>query len=1241
MNQPLLHHLTVHGLGFTTDFLLQLSDRAQTSKLEHTRPESYDLPPKTTLEEAIQDAWDDARKHWKKHQDHQTDVWTGWLRPLLKILDYSLISAPTGTKFAVRYQTETGEIPVHFSLFDLDPVNTETGSRISPHGILQGHLNTTPNQLWGLVCNTEKLRLLRDNAQMTRAAYLEFDLSEIMKTEDTKAFRVLWLLLHRSRFKNAQQSILENWNSRANEEGVKARDDLRDQVKTAIEHLGTGFLQHNPEIHAQVKTSNAELSNLYRECLKLIYQMVFLFVTEDRDLLFAKKSDNTYTASAETRERAKHYLTRSIRTKASRTKGNPLHTDAYMGWQTLIGHLRGGFAPLGLPALGSHLFAPNRLSALKLPNNFFYSAIHALSEISTDNTRRPVNYAGLDSEELGSIYESLLELVPSIEPGGRLTLETLAGNERKTTGSYYTPSSLIQLLLESALDPVIQEATKNKTTPEAILALKNLKIIDPACGSGHFLIAAARRIGAKLAELEEDTSIPSPSALRRATRTIIAHCIYGADINPMAIELAKVALWLEAQDAGKPLAFLDHRLRVGNSLLGTSPELMFAPDSITERSKTNKNDVITTTRTTLHLPNEAFAAIEGDDKPTVAALKKSNTKEREHYVELAINATMFDFAQTNTNAIFAAYKELDAIEPDSLEEVKRQEAKFDEILQKTELQQSKLLADAWCAAFVTPKTPDSLKITTTILNQLLQKPSAPELEPIRDLVQSTAKQYQFLHPHIEFADVFTATQKGFDCVLGNPPWEAPEENKENSVLENRIIYGLQHFVNNSNRFELTSGGKNLYLFFTELSTNLLKESGNLGIIVQTEIIQSKPAERISSYLVKSKILKSLYDFENKKVWFPAIDSRLRFSLISISRTNTKNSQFVFDITSLDEIKQPERIIDLSYEIFSNASPSRFSIPAFKNSKSAKLFLTMAARLPMMASDNSSLSGTLMFNFEASDKAIKMQSNGTQIENTYNTYDGENIHQFEFQRKGSNEADAPFVTEFLMPKPFVNEKLTKLFDCIPTWILVLRRQARGNDSFVGISAIIPTAAVEGSLSVIKIKNNSPVLAATTVANFNSFCFNYLVALRISGPNVNKGVYEQIPIVFNNETRILSSVIPFIIPRVLELTCTAHDLNGFATDLGYTQQPFTWNTERRFWLRAELDALYFLLYGIARADVEYIMDTFPIVRRKDETAFGEYRTKNAILEIFDALQGLGLERLLEYQSRVENVAGGWKP
>ncbi|MEY4531687.1 MAG: Type restriction endonuclease and methyltransferase DrdVIII, partial [Deinococcota bacterium] len=1208
---------------------------------------------------------------------------------------------PNDGKFAVRYQTETLEIPVHFSLYDLDPVNTETGFRISPHGILQGHLNTTPQHLWGLVCNPEKLRLLRDNAQMTRAAYAEFDLAEIMKTEDSKAFRVLWLLLHRSRFKNASQSILENWNNQASTEGVKARDALRDQVKTAIEHLGTGFLQHNPDLYAQVKTSNAELSSLYRECLKLIYQMVFLFVTEDRDLLFAKNPDNTYTASAETRERAKHYLTRSIRTKASRTKGHPLHMDAYTGWQTLIIYLQDGFAPLGLPALGSHLFAPNRLSQQKLPNNAFYSAIRALSEISNDHTRRPVNYAGLDSEELGSIYESLLELVPSIQAGGFLTLETLAGNERKTTGSYYTPSSLIQLLLESALDPVIETATKNKSTPEAIIALKNLKIIDPACGSGHFLIAAARRIGAKLAELEEDTSIPSPSALRRATRTVIAHCIYGADINPMAIELAKVALWLESQESGKPLAFLDHRLKVGNSLLGTNPELMVRQDSL--EIGTSKNPKPPLTGMTLHLPDDAFVALEGDDKTTVAELKKRNKQERKFLLELTSQKPLDLGAELQI--IYNDYRELDAIEPNTLEAVKQQEAKYAAILQKTELQHSKLLADAWCAAFMIAKTPNSPKLTSNTLQLLQQSPNAAELEPIRNLVQSTAQQYQFLHPHIEFADVFTSTQKGFDCVLGNPPWEriklqekewfaqrVPEiAQASNAATRGEKIKALKteqpkvfaefkqairqaeaesHFIRSSNRYPLTGRGDiNTYAIFSELNRDNLNPNGSMGIIVPTGIATDDTTKFFFQDLVEKQSLSSLYDFENREKLFLAVDSRMKFCTLSVSGLERPNqvANFVFFALNAEDTKDPNKRFTLSPNEIALLNPNTRTAPVFRSSQDANITRSIYQRIPVLLNETTGenpwgISFMAMFHMSNDSglfrTAKQLEAQGYTLEGNHFVleeshmmplYEAKLMHQFDHRFATYTESgDTRDMTDtekenprnVPLPRYWVDSrdisKATKT-SLLPKWMFAYRWIARSTDIRTLISSCTP---------VVGFGNSSPVMIWNSLDNpsgfigcWSSFICDFVVRQKLGGANMTFGTIQQLPVL--PPSAFTPERLGFITPRVLELTFTASDLSGFATDLGYTGQPFTWNPERRFWLRAELDALYFMLYGIDKADVDYIMDTFPIVRRKDEAAYGEYRTKNAILEIYDVLQGLGLERLLEYQSRVGEIAGGWKP
>lgn len=204
---------------------------------------------------------------------------------------------------------------------------------------------------------------------------------------------------------------------------------------------------------------------------------------------------------------------------------------------------------------------------------------------------------------MGSIYESLLELHPDINlDSAAFELKVAGGHERKTTGSYYTPSSLIKVLLDSALDPVLDDALKKPDPEKAIL---NLKVCDPACGSGHFLIATAHRMARKLAFVRTGEEEPPPEVLRHALRDIIKHCLYGVDVNEIAVELCKVGLWMETLDPGKPLNFLDHRIKCGNSLIGTTPLLM--QDNI---------------------PDDAFKPTTGDDKAYCISIRKQNKKER-------------------------------------------------------------------------------------------------------------------------------------------------------------------------------------------------------------------------------------------------------------------------------------------------------------------------------------------------------------------------------------------------------------------------------------------------------------------------------------------------------------------------------------------------------------------------------------------------------------------------------------
>ena len=272
-----------------------------------------------------------------------------------------------------------------------------------------------------------------------------------------------------------------------------------------------------------------------------------------------------------------------------------------------------GLPRLGLAGLGGiydDTGTDQILRGLELSNEHLLAAVKSLARVYDKSARRwrRVDYRNLGAEELGSIYESLLELVPKWSKEKReFLLDVMPGNERKSTGSYYTPTSLIDCLLDSTLDPVLDdaqkraevEATNAGTDPSVAIAdaLLAVTVCDPACGSGHFLVAAARRIAKRLAAVREHNPEPTVEALRTALRDVVKHCIYGVDVNPMAVELAKVSLWLEALEPGKPLGFLDAHIKCGNALIGATPALI-------DRG----------------IPDKAFKPVEGDDAQWAASL---------------------------------------------------------------------------------------------------------------------------------------------------------------------------------------------------------------------------------------------------------------------------------------------------------------------------------------------------------------------------------------------------------------------------------------------------------------------------------------------------------------------------------------------------------------------------------------------------------------------------------------------
>ncbi len=633
--------------------------------------------------------------------------------------------------------------------------------------MVQELLNRSPHHLWGIVANGSTLRVLRDASSLARQSYVEFDLDLMFDNQLYADFRLLFTFLHASRLvpradePRPSDCWLEEWRNTAITDGARALDALRDGVATAITALGTGFLVHpaNRGLIDALSGSPGARDDLQRWLLRIAYRLIVLFVAEDRDLLHPEDCDPASRSLYED-----HFGTTRLRRLAA-TRTGSRHSDLWQAHRLVTDSLGGEcYEPLALPGLAASLYEPDAIGLLRdaqLSNRYFLAAVRALSQISDKQTGtvRPVDYRNLDSEELGGVYEGLLAYVPQYDPQARtFTLAVAPGSERKTSGSFYTGTVLIGLILDEALDPLIDEALRSDDPEQALLALT---VCDPACGSGHFLVAAARRIAKALAGWRTSDPEPAPEHVRAALREVVSRCIYGVDRNDLAIEIAKVALWLETLERGKPLAFLDAHLKVGDALLDTTPALLRQ-----------------------NVPDEAFAPLLGVDRTWTAALRKRNKEQRRTGQLDLFSICTLDVA---TPTVTKHTLDIERGPADTLDAVRERADAWRRLEQDEELVSAKRLANAWCAAFVQPKDvgasgPAGPGITHATLTRLQADPT--DLDPhTAALISRVARQYRFFHWHLEFPGVFqhadaddqSSTRHGwrggFSCLIDNPRWD--------------------------------------------------------------------------------------------------------------------------------------------------------------------------------------------------------------------------------------------------------------------------------------------------------------------------------------------------------------------------------------------------------------------------------------------------------------------------------------
>ncbi len=821
MNYP---SIRIEGGILSPDIFERLED------LPGQRPTDFDPESTAKVKDEIARAWADAQDYWrifqrkldslKPESPATTETRQQWMVPLLGLLGYQLEPQAKGTQlndkiYPISHRaTQRASAPVQIVGYrepsGLDRKPERSNLRMSAHAVVQEYLNLS-EQLYGLVTNGRILRLLRDSSRLIKLSYIEFDLDRIFTDGLFADFAILYRLIHASRLPitndTAGESLIERYHQDSLDSGARIRDGLSRAVEEAIRDFANGFLANtkNAALVEDIKAQRLTAEDFYKQLLRLIYRLLFLMVIEERDLVFPT------TASSKHRDiyRQFYSLQRLRSLSEKRYLADPRRHDL---WLALLANFRlfeadGPGDKLGLAPLAGDLFrddAIGRLAACTLGNDVLLKCLRSLNVYEHPDTRQliRVNYAALNVEEFGSVYEGLLEYEPEfLIDGSRVEFGFKAGDERAATGSHYTPDELVQPLIKHSLDYLIADRLK---APNPETALLDLRVADIACGSGHILLAAARRIATELAIVRTGEEQPSPTAYRAALRDVIRTCIYGVDLNPLAVELCKVALWLEAHNPGQPLNFLDHHIKCGNAIVG-----------FVSRDEVNKG-----------VPDEAFATLPGDDKDTAAEFRKQNKAERKEKGQLRLELS--NEMREQLDAILAKWKSLSALPEKTPAEIEAKKKEFNAFTTGKNAYLLNQIAAIPIAQFYIPKTPENAAkiITDEQFRRYWSGSQTPQGQGTA-AAWAVANRKRFFHWFLEFPDVMSAG--GFNCILGNPPYLGGKKLA--------VEYGFAFAETNRYMFPSVKGNSDLVASFVLRAFGLLANGGTLAYLTTNTVAQ--------------------------------------------------------------------------------------------------------------------------------------------------------------------------------------------------------------------------------------------------------------------------------------------------------------------------------------------------------------------------------------------------------------------
>ena len=1189
---------------------------------------------------------------------------------------------------------------------------------------------TTGKLRWGILTNGARWRLYYQGARSVSEQFFEMDLAALLDLPGhndglfalTEADRRRWLKVFALVFRReafvAGPTDPRTFHQRAIEEGRFYEERVAASLSALV------FGQVFPELARAIAaaTTDAPLPEVREAALILLYRLLFILYAEDRALLPVRNARyDDYALREKVRGDVGH----------RKDRGDVFSASAARYWSAIDDLCRAidqGDASIGLPPYNGGLFDRQRvplLANIRLGDEVMADVIDALSFEQTPNGRRYINYRDLGVQQLGSIYERLLEH-EIVRDGGEIAVRPNVF-ARKGSGSYYTPDDLVGLIIKETIGPLVRSSMDDFTAKNSELAtnhlsedrrigqlkradpaekLLELKVCDPAMGSGHFLVNLvdylADRVITAMAEAEasvDDYISPLTERINVIRNTIIDNaekrgwtidteqlddrhivrrmvlkrCVYGVDKNPMAVELAKVSLWLHTFTVGAPLSFLDHHLRCGDSLFGS-----WVRNGIDRATQQGGPLFLQGPLKRATRAAAPMQIIEGLTDAEIAEAHRS--------------ADVFAEVEEMTTPLNAFLSLVQAF--DWLNICDRDD--------KTALY-----------AYFLGIFGDLIDIALGKIEVLTGVEGSERFARLLDQAREILNDERFFNWQVAFPGVWSEWESngihgGFDAVIGNPPWDRMKLQQiewfasrrreialaRRAADRKRMIADLEKagdplahdFATASERAVaatrmartsgdyplLSSGDINLYSLFVERSMTLVKPDGMVGFLTPSGIASDKTSARFFKGVSTEGRLRALYDFENRRTrydappFFPDVDSRFKFCVFVASPSPTETpANCAFFLQDVSELDDPERCFPLTAADFDRVNPNTGTAPIFRTRRDAELTTAIYGRLPVLVDRSSGgevkawpVKYSTMFHMTNDSGLFRTRAELEEREGAYSIggnrfgspsgdwvplYEGKMVQAFD-HRAANIVVNPENQHRPAQPVPATLEQhrdadwfpdpqfWVPASECGwtagPDWVLGFKEITAPTNVRTFIASLLPTVGFGNKVPILKPEAGSRA-EWLLAANLNAIILDFVARQKVQGQTLNLFIVEQLPVVPPSRYEAVSfgpkTAGEILREAVLELTYTAHDMAPFARDRGYVDAsgkvklPFTWDEDRRLILRSKLDAVFFHLYGVTdRDDIRYIYSTFPIVEREEKAAYGGiYRSCELCLAWINAL------------------------